>query len=56
MNDDIGTKSRGKLSDIDKTQIQDHLGELVRGSVEQTLNAILDADADAMYGAQRYER
>ena len=36
--------------------IQDHLGELVRGTVEETLNAMLDAEADALCGAQRYER
>jgi transposase-like protein len=36
--------------------IQDHLGELVRGTVEENLNAMLDAEADAMCGAQRYER
>jgi transposase-like protein len=28
----------------------------VRGTVEETLNAMLDAEADAMCGAQRYER
>jgi len=28
----------------------------VRGSVEETLNAMLDAEADALCGAQRYER
>ena len=45
-----------KVVHIDEGRIQDHLGELVHGSVEETLNALLDAEADAMWGAQRYER
>ncbi len=30
-----------------RKEIRDHLGEIVRGSVEETLNAMLDAEADA---------
>lgn len=56
MNQDSETKSLGKVVQIDDARIQDHLGELVRGTVEETLNAMLDAEADAMCGAQRYER
>lgn len=56
MNDNSETKTLGKVIHIDETQIHDHLGELVRGTVEETLNAMLDAEADAMCGAQRYER
>jgi transposase-like protein len=41
---------------IDQKQIQDHLGELVRRSVEETLNGLLDAEADELCGAKRYER
>ncbi len=41
---------------IDDRRIQDHLGELVRGTVEETLNTMLDAEADTLCGAQRYER
>ena len=33
-----------------------HLDKMVRGTVEETLNALLDAEADAMCNAQRYER
>ena len=33
-----------------------HLGELVRGTVEETLNAMLDAEADELCGAGRYQR
>jgi putative transposase len=32
------------------------LDEVVRSTVEETLNALLDAEADRLCGAQRYER
>jgi transposase-like protein len=32
------------------------LDRVVRGSVEETLNALLDAEADRLCNAQRYER
>jgi ribosomal protein L35 len=41
---------------IDRAAIESHLGEMVRGTVEQTLNALLDAEADQLCGAKRYER
>jgi len=50
------TRTLNKVVQIDDRRIQDHLGELVRGTVEETLNAMLDAEADALCGAQRYER
>ena len=56
MKNNNETKALGKVVQIDEAKIQDHLGELVRGTVEETLNAMLDAEADAMCGAQRYER
>ena len=50
------TRTLNKVVQIDERRIQDHLGELVRGTVEETLNAMLDAEADVMRGTQRYER
>ena len=41
---------------IDEQQIRDHLGQVVRGTVEETLNAMLNAEADALCRAGRYER
>ena len=41
---------------IDEARIRDHLGEMVRGAVEETLNALLDAEADELCGAGRYQR
>ena len=50
------TPTLGKVIEIDEARIKDHLGELVRGSVEDTLNALLDAEADRLCNAARYER
>jgi putative transposase len=41
---------------IDDDRIKSHLDRIVRGSVEETLNALLDAEADRLCNAQRYER
>ena len=41
---------------IDDGKIQAHLGEVVRGTVEETLNAKLNAKADRVCRAERYER
>jgi hypothetical protein len=40
---------------IDEGKIQEHLGEVVRSTVEETLNAMLDAEADRLCQAERYE-
>jgi transposase-like protein len=41
---------------IDDERIKNHLDRVVRGSVEETLNALLNAEADRLCNAQRYER
>ena len=46
----------GQVIQIDEGRIRDHLGEMVRGTVEEALNAMLDAEADALCGAACYER
>ena len=50
------TRKLEKVIQIDEEQIQDHLGELVRGTVEETLNKLLDAEAAQLCNAGRYER
>ena len=50
------TKALSNVIRIDDERIQDHLGKIVRGSVEETLNALLDAEADRLCRAERYER
>ena len=37
-------KPMGQVIQIDEARIRDHLGEMVRGTVEETLNAMLDAE------------
>jgi putative transposase len=46
----------GNVITIDDERIKRHLDRVVRGSVEETLNALLDAEADRLCNAQCYER
>ena len=50
------TKKTSKIIQIDEEQVKDHLGEIVRGTVQETLNALLDEEADRLCRAKRYER
>jgi putative transposase len=50
------TKGLGSVVQIDEGKIQAHLDQVVRSTVEETLNALLDAEADQLCGARRYER
>lgn len=47
---------QGKIIKIDETLVKRELGEVVRGTVEETLNKMLDAEADELCNATRYER
>lgn len=49
-------KALGAVVQIDDNQIRAHLSEVVRSTVEETLNALLDAEADHLCGARKYER
>jgi transposase-like protein len=51
-----GVRSLNQVVQIDEGRIAAHLDEVVRSTVEETLNALLDAEADRLCGAQRYER
>src|SRR5664280_245100 len=51
-----GVRSLNQVVQIDDGRIAAHLDEVVRSTVEETLNALLDAEADRLCGAQRYER
>ena len=46
----------GELVRIDQGKIRAELGELVRGTVEETLNGLLEAGAASLCQANRYER
>jgi putative transposase len=41
---------------VDEQEVSNHLQGLVRKTVEETLNELLSAEADALCGAKRYER
>ena len=41
---------------LNEQSLKNQLGELVRNSVEETLNKLLDAEADQLTNAARYER
>jgi hypothetical protein len=41
---------------LDEATVRGHLDEVVRSTVEQTLNGLLDAEADRVCNAKRYER
>jgi transposase-like protein len=56
MSEDVKGGAMGEVIKIDEARIKDHLGEMVRGTVEEALNALLDAEADRLCGAARYER
>lgn len=47
---------KGKIIQIDEKQVKDHLGEIVRGTVQETLNTLLDEEAKRLCRAKRYER
>ena len=54
--DEKNEKVMGEVIQIDEGGIRDHLGEMVRGTVEEALNAMLEAEADRLCNAGRYER
>jgi transposase-like protein len=49
-------KEPRKIVSIDENEVKKHLDEIVRGTVEETLNNLLEAEADTLCGAKRYER
>jgi transposase-like protein len=46
----------GQIIRIEQEQLNRHLDKVVRGTVERTLNELLDAEANKLCGAGRYER
>ena len=42
--------------EIDSRQIHNHPDQRVRGAIEETLNSMLDAEADQLCNADRYQR
>ena len=54
MGDDTTEALKGAIQ-VDEGQLRSHIDEAVRSSVEETLNALLEAEADQICRAQRYE-
>jgi len=50
------TPKREKIIQLNEGAIRDHLGEMVRSTVEETLNRMLDAEADRLCNAEKYQR
>jgi len=46
----------GQIIRIEQEQLNKHLDKVVKGTVERTLNELLDAEADRLCQAGRYER
>jgi len=53
---DGSAKNLNRVIKIDEQRIQSHLGDMVRSTVEETLNQMLDAEAGQLCNAGRYER
>ena len=59
MNDDSTEavmKTISNVIQIDEERVKGHLDRVVRSTVEQTINDLLDAEADRLVGADRYAR
>ena len=53
---DQDSKKLANVISIDQDSLKGHVGEIVRSTVEETLNGLLDAEADRLCNATRYER
>ena len=60
MEDSKGSEKRvkelGRVVEVDEGKIKAHLDSVVRGTVEETLNGLLEVEADKLCRAKRYER
>ena len=55
MSDDTTKPQPGTIR-VDEEQLQGHVDQAMRTIVEETLNTMLEAEADQLCRAQRYER
>src|SRR5262245_36356024 len=53
---DAPALTRLPIVQVDQARIEEHLDGVVRRTVEETLNALLDAEADELCGAKKYQR
>ena len=50
------TREQEKVIQINESAIKNHLGKMVRSTVEETLNQMLEAEADRLCNAEKYQR
>ena len=50
------TAKQGKIIQINEEEVKGHIGEIVRGTVQETLNAMLEEEAERLCNAKKYER
>jgi putative transposase len=55
-NDGVKCVEFSEVIKIDEGKVRQHVEEVVRQSVEETLNGLLESEADELCGARRYER
>jgi len=51
----VGQVKELKMMKVDETAVKEHIDKIVRGTVEETLNQLLQDEADQICGAGRYE-
>ena len=54
MDDNFTQKAQ--IIQLNEGAVRDHLGEMVRNTVEETLNNMLEAEADRLCNAEKYQR
>ena len=54
MNESDETKKN--IIEINEGEVKSHLGKIVKDTIEETLNGLLNAEADKLCKAQRYQR
>lgn len=50
------TPNRDNIIQLNEAAVRNHLGQIVRSTVEQTLNDMLDAEANQLCNAEKYQR
>lgn len=55
-NDADYPETEGKLLKINEDEVKSYFNKVVKGSIEETLNGLLDAEADEPCQASKYER
>jgi len=49
-------KKEARVIQVNEGELKKHVSEIVRESVEETLNGLMEAEADQLCQARRYER